>query len=105
MFLALSDSSGHGMSIVDQLGGVHPFGTTEMYNITTPGNYVMEAFYADRHVVAAYADLEVTGNISVNQLSAVPEPSTWAMMLVGFAGLGYAAYRRGGKSRLDGALA
>ena len=24
----------------------------------------------------------------------VPEPSTWAMMLVGFAGLGYAGYRR-----------
>jgi PEP-CTERM motif-containing protein len=25
----------------------------------------------------------------------VPEPSTWAMMLLGFAGLGFAAYRRG----------
>lgn len=24
----------------------------------------------------------------------VPEPSTWAMMLLGFAGLGYAGYRR-----------
>jgi hypothetical protein len=27
-------------------------------------------------------------------LTAVPEPSTWAMMLVGFCGLGYAGYRR-----------
>jgi PEP-CTERM motif len=27
-------------------------------------------------------------------LTAVPEPSTWAMMFVGFAGLGYAALRR-----------
>jgi hypothetical protein len=26
--------------------------------------------------------------------TAVPEPSTWAMMLLGFAGLGYAAFRR-----------
>jgi PEP-CTERM motif len=25
----------------------------------------------------------------------VPEPSTWAMMLIGFAGLGFAGYRRG----------
>jgi hypothetical protein len=27
-------------------------------------------------------------------LTAVPEPSTWAMMLIGFGGLGFAAYRR-----------
>jgi hypothetical protein len=25
---------------------------------------------------------------------AVPEPSTWAMMLIGFAGLAFAGYRR-----------
>lgn len=28
-----------------------------------------------------------------NVLGAVPEPSTWAMMLIGFVGLGFAAYR------------
>ena len=28
---------------------------------------------------------------------AVPEPSTWAMMLIGFAGLGYAAMKRAEK--------
>jgi len=26
-------------------------------------------------------------------VSSVPEPSTWAMMLIGFAGLGFAGYR------------
>jgi hypothetical protein len=31
----------------------------------------------------------------------VPEPSTWAMMLLGFAGLGYAGYRR--RHKLAGA--
>lgn len=31
---------------------------------------------------------------SVSISSAVPEPSTWAMMLLGFAGLGFMAYRR-----------
>ncbi len=31
---------------------------------------------------------------SWNGISAVPEPSTWAMMLAGFAGLGFAGYRR-----------
>jgi PEP-CTERM motif len=32
--------------------------------------------------------------------SSIPEPSTWAMMMLGFAGLGYAAVRRSSKSRL-----
>jgi hypothetical protein len=31
---------------------------------------------------------------SIPATSTVPEPSTWALMLVGFAGLGWAAYRR-----------
>jgi hypothetical protein len=31
--------------------------------------------------------------------NAVPEPSTWAMMLLGFAGLGFAGYRRGREPR------
>ncbi len=31
---------------------------------------------------------------------AVPEPSTWAMLALGFAGLGYAGFRRSGKSRI-----
>jgi hypothetical protein len=30
---------------------------------------------------------------------AVPEPSTWAMMLIAFAGLGYAGYRRAREPR------
>jgi hypothetical protein len=32
-------------------------------------------------------------------LSNVPEPSTWAMMAIGFAGLGFAAYGRSRKAR------
>jgi hypothetical protein len=30
----------------------------------------------------------------------IPEPSTWVMVMAGFAGLGYAAFRRKGKARL-----
>jgi hypothetical protein len=32
--------------------------------------------------------------------SAVPEPSTWAMLILGFAGVGFMAYRRKGKPAL-----
>ena len=30
----------------------------------------------------------------INPLGSVPEPSTWAMMILGFAGVGFMAYRR-----------
>jgi hypothetical protein len=33
-------------------------------------------------------------------LTAVPEPSTWAMMILGFAGVGYLAYRRRNQAAL-----
>ena len=35
--------------------------------------------------------------------SVVPEPSTWALMLLGFAGLGFAGYRQARKARLASA--
>jgi hypothetical protein len=35
-----------------------------------------------------------------NSPSAVPEPSTWAMMILGFAGVGFMAYRRRSKPAL-----
>jgi hypothetical protein len=33
------------------------------------------------------------------EIDVVPEPSTWAMMVVGFAGLTYVGYRRAKMSR------
>jgi len=39
------------------------------------------------------------GTISVtNQVTAVPEPSTWAMLILGFMGIGFLAYRRNAKT-------
>jgi hypothetical protein len=56
-----------------------------------------------------YIDVETPGgslsflsghDYSTNAVSSVPEPSTWAMMLLGFAGLGIMAYRRKSKPAL-----
>jgi hypothetical protein len=41
---------------------------------------------------------EITGGAAVSTVSAVPEPSTWVMMVLGFLGLGWTAYRRKGKA-------
>jgi hypothetical protein len=45
----------------------------------------------------AYAADVVLDNVSI---ATVPEPSTWAMMLLGFAGVGFMAYRRKSKPAL-----
>ena len=33
-------------------------------------------------------------NVSLDVLTPVPEPSTWAMLILGFVGVGFIAYRR-----------
>jgi PEP-CTERM motif-containing protein len=40
--------------------------------------------------VYAYGEL-TAGTLTV---ALIPEPSTWALMVIGFGGLGFAAYRR-----------
>jgi PEP-CTERM motif len=41
--------------------------------------------------------------VNLSLTTAVPEPSTWAMMILGFAGVGFMAYRRSSKPRLSAA--
>jgi PEP-CTERM motif len=40
------------------------------------------------------------GGATYAEIAAVPEPSTWAMMVLGFAGIGFMAYRRKSKPAL-----
>jgi hypothetical protein len=44
--------------------------------------------------VLVTCQLHVPIGLNLDPRKAVPEPSTWAMMLLGFAGLGYAGYRK-----------
>jgi hypothetical protein len=47
----------------------------------------------DRVLAASSSNSFEFDNVAAG-MSAVPEPSTWAMLLIGFAGLGYAGFRR-----------
>jgi hypothetical protein len=44
-----------------------------------------------------HAALFFEGTVSFDAVSPVPEPSTWALMLLGFAGVGFIAYRHKSK--------
>jgi hypothetical protein len=59
-----------------------------------PGTYQFEVFYADRS--STQASLTLDADVT----AAVPEPSTWAMMILGFFGLGFMAYRKNSAVRL-----
>jgi len=54
-----------------------------------PGGYAGALFDATYHPLAGGSDVTIYASVN-----AVPEPSTWALMLLGFCGLGYASHRR-----------
>jgi PEP-CTERM motif len=58
------------------------------YNLYSSGSsYYLSTFNPDN----SYFN---PGDLGTLQVAAVPEPATWAMMILGFAGIGYLAYRR-----------
>jgi PEP-CTERM motif len=54
------------------------------------------AFVADLSISGSCGNFSCTAGTGLvgSSVSAVPEPSTWAMMILGFAGIGFMAYRR-----------
>jgi hypothetical protein len=60
------------------------------------GTYDFEIFYADR------SSTQASFTLDADVTAAVPEPSTWAMMILGFLGLGFTCYRRRSTISLKG---
>ena len=106
----LSNRTGYtSIQLTGSLGG-DPFATTPYLNTATGGNpgsfsgWMLENFTFTANASSELLSFLAVGTPAANlppfalldgvSLTAVPEPSTWAMMLVGFGGLGYAAFRR-----------
>jgi PEP-CTERM motif len=68
------------------IGGVSGLGTSNVF-------LMANSTYTFSFTGAGNNDAAVGGNISL-ELAPVPEPATWGMMLVGFAGIGMAMRRR-----------
>jgi PEP-CTERM motif len=90
--------------IGDGLSGYNnPAGTSLTF--TAPSNAtrlylgVIDAYFFG-NTTGYYNDNKGSFTVDVNLNSAVPEPSTWAMLILGFAGLGFMAYRRKSKPAL-----
>ncbi len=77
--LAASEAGAHGA-----------YDTFPVVNLTE-GYHSFEIQYDNIYCCGASTFLATPTGVTI---SAVPEPSTWAMMLLGFAGAGFAGYRR-----------
>jgi hypothetical protein len=83
--------------------GASTVGTFTGANLLSPGNgdqfspltngYVMFNGDFDKVILSSGQNALEIDNIS----SSVPEPSTWAMMILGFLGVGFMGYRRKGR--------
>ena len=77
-------------SLVGRLNGVYTLLGANYSGVAT-GNGTLELFYWDSN------NGDNTGSIRFDINAAVPEPETWALLLAGFAMVGVAVRRRGGK--------
>ena len=60
----------------------------------------MQTFQTDNTgLLAGGLTFDGISSLTFTATTGVPEPSTWALMVLGFAGLGFAGYRRANKSR------
>jgi PEP-CTERM motif len=75
------------------VGALKPYSITEEYDVTIP--------LSSPPTVLSTISLQTT---TEGPIPIVPEPSTWTMMAVGFAGLAYAAYGRSRKSRIQASI-
>jgi hypothetical protein len=81
--------------------------TYNIYSNVAVGTYTDKVFVPDLYFLSSNnpaGDFNPgqTGNLIAN---GVPELSTWAMMLIGFGGIGFVAYRRAKKSSAITAVA
>jgi PEP-CTERM motif len=74
-------------TLVGETSAGHFFLIGTSYAGSTVAADTLKLFYWDSN------NGDNTGSIAVN-VSAVPEPSTWAMLTLGFFGVGFSAYRR-----------
>ena len=62
-------------------------------------------YYTNSATYGFIATPQTSGPLISTAIAAVPEPSTWALLLVGFAGLGFAGCRKASSERTAGCAA
>jgi hypothetical protein len=75
---------------VDSAGTTLVYDGLQLYS----GDEAVPTLLLGSYLLTNTNDPQLTATLTVSQIGAVPEASTWAMMILGFAGVGFMAYRR-----------
>ena len=91
-----------GWSVVETtyLNGVQQSTTGSFTGVSDNASQVTSAFLGttfsaeERYVITSRGVGDFNGGIVMSTVTATPEPATWAMMLLGFAGMGFVGMRK-----------
>jgi hypothetical protein len=86
-----------GTTYVSSPGEVFIDTSPEFTVASAPSPVGFDLYYVEANGAPAVLDLNLSGG---NLAGPIPEPSTWAMMILGFFGVGLIAYRRKSKPEL-----
>jgi PEP-CTERM motif len=85
---SVTQAGNHGSTIAFQNWVVQPGATFSQVSVFQSDNGYGTAIFVD------LAGSSGVGEVTIGLAAAVPEPATWAMMVLGFAGVGFMSYRR-----------
>jgi hypothetical protein len=86
--------------VLDSFDFVGPGTSTTLHNTLdfttnlTAGQHILQLQATRIFAPGAGVTSQYFDNVSLDVEAAVPEPSTWAMLILGFVGVGFMAYRR-----------
>ena len=81
-----------------------PFTYTAMPGDGTGGQWYLNQYQDPSNPALSLYDAEGVFDSVTITVGSIPEPTTWAMMLIGFVGLGIAGYRRTREARFGRGL-
>jgi hypothetical protein len=93
-FANFVDAADLPFNAIQGIGATAFLGSIGATSVNGTGNGFIGPFFSETMIMTA----DFTGGISqiqtTDQITGVPEPGTWAMMLLGFAGLAFAFHKR-----------
>jgi hypothetical protein len=92
-FHNFGDANGQGSPVILR-------STLDFTTSLAAGNHTIELLATRGFAPASGVTNQYFDNVSLDVTAAVPEPSTWAMMILGFAGIGVMTYRRRNRAML-----